>query len=226
MSNSVNDGVNPSASPPVQGAAPEPKAPPILLLGRRFVVAPTGVEPPLAADRLLLRIDAGGAFGSGAHPTTQLCLRALERHLTPGAPVADIGAGTGILAIAAARLGAQPILAVDLDPEAVRVAQANILANGVEAQVRVQQGSIGDVLAAGWERQPRAWVVANILANVIDALFAQGLADAVGEGGWLVISGVMRPQTPQIRANLYRAGLEFLAQEQQGEWVCLLARRA
>lgn len=225
MNKPVHDAVNTIANTPGRDGAPAPAAPPILLPGRRFVVAPTGIEPPHAADRLLLRIDADGAFGSGAHPTTQLCLRALERHLTPGAPVADIGAGTGILAIAAARLGARPVLAVDLDPEAVRVAQANILANGVAAHVRVQQGSIGDVLAAGWGRQPRAWVVANILANVIDALFAQGLANAVGAGGWLILSGVMRPQTPQVRANLHSAGLEFLAQEQQGEWVCLLARR-
>ena len=209
------DRENQLLSPP---AAPFP-------LGRRFLVIPAGTAPPPDPARLPLHIEAGGVFGSGAHPTTQLCLRTLERHLKPGTPLADIGAGTGILAIAAARLGAGPILAVDTDPEAVRVARANVLANDVAAQVSVQPGSIAEVLAARWGAQPRAWVVANILAHVIDALFAQGLAGAVGPGGWLILSGLMRPQTPAIRAHLQKAGLDFLAQEQQGEWVCLLASR-
>ncbi len=206
-----------------QASLSQPAAP--VPLGRRFLVIPAGMAPPPDPARLPLYIEAGGVFGSGAHPTTQLCLRALERHLPPGTPLADIGAGTGILAIAAARLGAGPILAVDTDPEAVRVARANVLANDVAAQVSVQPGSIAEVLAARWGAQPRAWVVANILAHVIDALFAQGLAGAVGPGGWLILSGLMRPQTPAIRAHLQKAGLDFLAQEQQGEWVCLLASR-
>jgi ribosomal protein L11 methyltransferase len=194
-------------------------------LGRRFLVIPAGTASPPDPARLPLYIEAGGVFGSGAHPTTQLCLRALERHLPPGTPLADIGAGTGILAIAAARLDAGPILAVDTDPEAVRVAQANVQANHVAAQVTVQHGSVAEVLAARWGAQPRAWVVANILAHVIDALFAQGLAGAVGPGGWLILSGLMRAQTPAIRAHLQKEGLVFLAQEQQDEWVCLLASR-
>ena len=202
-----------------------PKTPAPLWLGRRFLVVPAGIEPPPDPDRLLMRVDADAVFGSGAHPTTQLCLRALERHLPPATPVADIGTGTGILSIAAALLGAGPILAVDNDPEAVRIAQANVLANGVERQVCVERGSIAEVLAANWGQQPRAWVVANILAKVLEELFVQGLAQAVGPGGWLILSGVLRPQTPVLRSHLSRTGLELLAQEQQAEWVCLLARR-
>ncbi len=172
-----------------------------------------------------MRVDAGGVFGSGTHPTTQLCLAALDRHLPPATPVADIGTGAGILSIAAALLGAAPILAVDTDPEAVRVAQANVTRNGVGAQVHLLQGSLAEVLAEKWGEQPRAWVVANILAKVIEELFEHGLAQAVGPGGWLILSGVLQPQTPVLRSHLKRTGLELLAQEHQGEWVCLLARR-
>lgn len=196
-----------------------------LRIGRRFLVAPTGIDVADDPERTLLRIDAGAVFGSGTHPTTQLCLATLDRHLPPATPVADIGTGAGILAIAAARLGAGPILAVDTDAEAIRVAQANVAANGVEAQVKVMRGSLAEVLAAQWGEQPRAWVVANILAKVLEDMFEHGLAQAVGRGGWLILSGVLQPQTPVLRSHLKRSGLELLAQEHLGEWVCLLARR-
>lgn len=200
-------------------------APALLRIGRRFLVAPTGVDVPITPGRMVMRVDAGPVFGSGAHPTTQLCLAVLDRHLPPATPVADIGTGAGILSIAAALLGAGPILAVDTDAEAVRVAQANVVANGVDKQVHVMHGSLADVLATKWGEQPQAWVVANILAKVLEDMFEHGLAQAVGSGGWLVLSGVLHAQTPILRAHLNRAGLELLAQEHLGEWVCLLARR-
>jgi ribosomal protein L11 methyltransferase len=208
---------------PTNAQASNTSAP--LQIGRRFVVAPTGVDVPITPGRMVMRIDAGAVFGSGAHPTTQLCLAALDRHLPPATPVADIGTGAGILSIAAALLGAGPILAVDTDAEAVRVAQANVVTNGVDKQVHVMHGSLADVLAVNWGEQPRAWVVANILAKVLEEMFEHGLAQAVGSGGWLILSGVLHAQTPMLRAHLNRAGLELLAQEHLGEWVCLLARR-
>jgi ribosomal protein L11 methyltransferase len=194
-------------------------------IGHRLMVAPAWLEVPLAPEVISIRLDPGAAFGTGAHPTTQLCLRVLERHLKPGTSIIDLGTGTGILAIAAAKLGAGPSLALDVDPEAVRVARENAALNGVTGTVRVEQGSLAEVLAGHWGRSQAPFVVANIFANVIVDFFEQGLTRAVTPGGWLVLSGILRAQTPEIRARLQWDGLEQLAQEQREDWVCLIARR-
>lgn len=196
-----------------------------LRIGRRLVVAPldhpAGFEPGL----IPLRLEVHGVFGSGTHPTTQLCLKAVERHLTPGATVVDLGTGTGILAIAAAKLGATRVLALDIDDAAVRVARANVLANDVTQQVQVEMGSLAEVLADQTERGPAKLVVVNILAHVVESLLQTGLAITVQPGGLLILSGMLAAQTPVIRAGLQWQGLKQVAQEQQGEWVCMLAQR-
>ena len=194
-----------------------------LRVGRRLWIGPTGEAAPREAEVLPIWLSDGPAFGTGAHPTTQLCLRVLERHLKPGSLVLDLGTGTGILAIAAARLGAAAAFALDIDPDAVAVAQVNVLRNGVQDRVQVDLGTLQHVLA-----QPGnefSWVMTNILAHVIVEFFDQGLPRVMAPGGWLVLSGFLRSQTPAIRACLDVAELELLAQEQQDEWVCLIARR-
>ncbi len=180
------------------------------------------VEPPL----IPLRIDPGSAFGTGRHPTTQLCLKAIERHLTPGAVVMDLGTGTGILAIAAAKLGASQVLAVDIDAEAVRVARQNVAANGVDEIVRVETGSLPQVQTGQWGGAQANLVVANILAHVIVASFEQGLAQAVAPQGLLVVSGILHPQTPEIRARLQWHGLTLMADEKMADWSCVIAQQA
>jgi ribosomal protein L11 methyltransferase len=159
-------------------------------IGRRLLVAPFWPDPPLEPGLIAIRLDPGRAFGNGAHPTTQLCLAALERHLRPHAAVIDLGTGTGILAIAAAKLGARSILAVDTDPEAVRVARANVVANHVVDQVRVEAGSLAELRSGQWGTVEAPVVVANILAGIIVDLFAQGLAQIVSPGGLLILSGL------------------------------------
>lgn len=194
-------------------------------VGRRFLLAPMEFNQPVEPGLIPIRLDPGRAFGRGDHPTTQLCLAALERHLPRNASVIDLGTGTGILSIAAARLGAGSILALDTEPEAVRVARANIVANDVAVQVRVEQGSLAELLSGQWGKAEASVVVVNILAQVIVNLFAGGLAQIVAPAGLLILSGVLQAQTPEIRACLRWHGLEQLAQEQQEGWVCLLARR-
>jgi len=193
-------------------------------IGRRFLVVPAALPPP-ATDRIVLHIDAGSAFGDGAHPTTQLCLAALDRHCRPGALI-DLGAGTGILAIAAAKLGAAPVLAVDIDAASVEIARANIERNDVTGAVRAEEGSLADVLAGRYGVAQAPVVVANILAHVLVDFFAAGLADTVTPGGLLILSGVLRTQGPELRARLGWHGLTLAAEERRGEWLCVIARKA
>jgi len=194
-------------------------------IGRRFLVVPAAIEPPPDTGRTLLRIDAGSAFGDGAHPTTQLCLAALERHCTSGALI-DLGAGTGILSIAAARLGAAAVLGVDIDAASVAIARANVERNDVAATVRMEQGSLADVLAGRFGLAHAPVVVANILANVLVDFFAAGLVESVEPGGLLILSGILRTQGPEIRARLGWHGLTLAAEERREEWLCVIARRA
>jgi ribosomal protein L11 methyltransferase len=197
-----------------------------LRVGRHLWVGPRGCEPPDEPSLVPIWLDPGPAFGTGAHPTTQLCLRALEQHLKPGIALLDIGAGSGILSIAGAKLSAGAVLALDTDPEAVRVARGNIINNAVDDKITVERGTLSDALARQWGQGRASWVVTNILAHVIVEFFEQGLARALSLGGWLILSGILRSQTPAIYACLAGSGLELLAQEQQEEWVCVIARRA
>jgi ribosomal protein L11 methyltransferase len=208
-----------------------------LRVGKRLMIVPAWLNPPLAPDDIAIRLDPGMAFGTGAHPTTQLCLEAIERHIKPGASMLDLGTGSGILAIAAARLGAGPVLALDVDPEAVRVAGENVLANGVAAVgsaanaegmgVRVAQGSLAEILAGrfapGWRLAPL--VVANILAHIIVELLNAGLAETVAPGGLLVLSGILDSQAYQVIAALRAQGLTVAGQEHIEDWVALIARK-
>lgn len=202
-------------------------------IGRRFLVTPADAPAPASTPaQIVLRIDPGAAFGDGAHPTTQLCLAAVERQMqeigrlgTPGPALIDLGAGTGILAIAAAKLGAAPVLAVDIDPAAVRVARANVALNQVQEQVRVEQGSLAEVLAGHYALAQAPLVVANILAHVLVDFFAHGLVDAVTPGGLLILSGILRTQGPELRARLGWHGLALVAEEKKDDWLCMIARQ-
>jgi len=201
-----------------------------LRIGRRLMIVPAWLNPPLAPDDSPIRLDPGMAFGTGSHPTTQLCLMALERHLTPGAALLDLGTGSGVLAIAAAKLQASrpgAILALDIDDEAVRVARENVAANGVADLVRVEHGSLAEVVGGdfgpGW-RSARL-VVANILTRVIIQLLEQGLAQSVGQGGLMVLSGILRAQAYEVVAALKTCGMEIVAQEQIEDWVAIISRK-
>lgn len=193
-------------------------------IGRRFFVVPPALEPPPAAGRIILRIDAGSAFGDGAHPTTQLCLAALERHHKPAALI-DLGVGTGILSIAAASLGAAPILAVDIDTASVAIARANVERNGVAGAVRVEEGSLADVLTGRYGLTQAPVVVANILASVLVDFFTNGLAGTVEPGGLLILSGILRTQGPDIRTQLGWHGMTLVAEERCDDWLCVIAQK-
>jgi ribosomal protein L11 methyltransferase len=155
----------------------------------RFFIVPTWADPP-DPSALNLRLDPGLAFGTGSHPTTRLCLTWLHRTLKGGESVLDYGCGSGILAIAAARLGAGRVVGADVDPQALRASEANAKANAVEAAFVSP-----DALGAGTFDV----VVANILANPL-ILLAPALCARVARGGRIALSGVLEEQADAVAA--------------------------
>jgi ribosomal protein L11 methyltransferase len=180
-------------------------------IGERLVIAPSwhaGVDP----SRVEIVLDPGLAFGTGSHPTTRLCLQWLERHLRPGATVIDYGCGSGILAIAAARLGAGPVVGVDIDPQALLATRDNAQRNRVEVEVRSTTDPRPD---------PAEVVVANILSSPLK-LLAPMLTDLVRPGGTLVISGVLERQIDEVSAA-YAPRLALTVAGRADGWACLAA---
>jgi ribosomal protein L11 methyltransferase len=177
------------------------------------------------AGGLSLEIDAGTAFGTGHHGTTEGCLVALDRLLKRRTPrrILDVGCGTGVLAIAAARATLRPALASDIDPEAVRVTLENARLNGVKPRIRsvVAAGLGHPVIAAG---APYDLIFANILARPLVAL-ATGLARVLAPGGHLILSGLTLDQSRWIEATYRARGLALAARIRRGNWVSLVLTR-
>lgn len=191
-------------------------------LGRRILIRPLWVEVETTPDDVVIALDPGMAFGTGTHPTTQLCLEAVEDHVLPGMRVLDLGTGSGILAIAAAKLGAADVLAVDIDSVAVEVGIENVAQNGVSDRITVQEGSLDSVLHSARRFDI---LLANILARVIIAMCDQPLADVIRPGGVGIFSGIILDQADDVEAALRRTGLQPVNRRQQGDWVVIEARR-
>lgn len=192
----------------------------VLRLGERIVIQPSWLDYDPRPEDIVIRLDPGLAFGTGLHPTTQICLRALEDFVRPGMEVLDLGTGSGILTIAAAKLGAARVLAVDNDPQAVGVARNNVIDNAVRDRVRVEEGSLPDVSGS------YDLVVVNILAWVIVELIEEGLAERLRRDAVLITAGITIDSASEVIAALKRGGLELIDQRQQDDWVSLLAKRA
>lgn len=196
-----------------------------LRLGRRLYIRPAWSELPDARpDDIILVMDPGMAFGTGTHPTTQLCLIALEDALEgrPALDVLDLGSGSGILGIAALELGARHVLALDTDPIAVSATLENAERNGVADRITAQTGSL-ETLQTTARHFDLALV--NILAKVIVALCDQGLGRVLRPGGLGIFSGIIEDQADEVEAALRRTGLEPVARRTQGDWVVIEARK-
>lgn len=200
-------------------------------VGQRLLIVPSWQGDELGEQGLdeagqpLLPVilDPGMAFGTGLHPSTRLCMAALEQHLRPGDQVLDVGCGSGVLSITAARLGAAAILATDIDPIAVAATEENCQRNGVAAQVTARTGSL-----PAPSEQPVGWqvIVANILAEVIVQLLAEGMPRLLADEGRLIVSGIIAPRAAEVEAALDRAGLRVLERMMEGDWVALVATRS
>jgi ribosomal protein L11 methyltransferase len=190
--------------------------------GRRTVIVPTWRVDEYVAqdDDIVLLLDPGMAFGTGLHPTTRLCLRALEDTVRPGSRVLDLGAGSGILAIAAAKIGAAHVEAVEIDPIAVRVCRANVVRNGVEHAVAIREGTLG--LAADGDPMYDL-AVANITIRVLLDLH-DALAGHLRPGALAILSGVLAERTQELVDVLRAAGWQHERTEQEQDWVAVMLR--
>lgn len=195
---------------------------PVMRIGRRIVVKPPWLEHSPGSEEVLIELDPGMAFGTGLHPTTQMCLAELEECLRAGVRVLDLGTGSGILAIAAAKLGAAEVLALDIDPIAVEVAQANVIANSVECIVKVQLGSSRILDLEPWTFD---LMTVNILAEVIVALLKEGLLSHLERHGLIIAGGIIETKEPEVAAALQGAGLAITGRRQEKDWVTLVGRR-
>lgn len=188
-------------------------------VGQKLVIKPSWEDyRPLAGD-LVIEMDPGMAFGCGTHATTALCLKLLEKYVRLGVTVYDIGTGSGILALAAARLGAGRVLAADTDPVACRTAAENVERNNAGGIVSVTQGSLAELAAGGADL-----IVANIIADVIAGL-APGVAAALRPGGIFIASGIILDRAEMVRSALAAAGLTICEAPEDGLWVALAAKK-
>jgi ribosomal protein L11 methyltransferase len=217
-------------------------------IGVRCVIVPSWLTYTPQGDDIVLKLDPGMAFGTGLHPTTRLCLLLLERYTRANAHALDLGCGSGILAIAAAKLGAQPVLALDNDPIAVQATRENVRRNGLEEVITTIEGSIGPGAALGhwlgndWATKQRRvtastgrvtfepdaefdLIVANILADV-HVLLAPYLQRALKPHGLLLTSGIIANREADVAEVFVAAGLQPVEQLREGDWVALVHRRS
>jgi ribosomal protein L11 methyltransferase len=181
----------------------------------RLVVAPSWAPPEPGPGDVVLTLDPGMAFGTAEHPTTRGCLRLLDARIAPGDRMADIGAGSGVLSIAAALLGAERVVAVELDPWAVTAARENVEANGVGDRVEVRAGAVGPAFLPG--EAPFHGIVANIEAGILLPLLP-GFRGGLEPGGWLILSGILADEACRVVEAAGALGLELEAEDREDAW--------
>lgn len=188
-------------------------------IGRHLIIKPSW-EQVLDAEPLdlVIELDPGGAFGSGTHETTTMCAELLEENLVLGSKVYDIGCGSGILAIVAAKLGAGEVVAADIDPAAVEVTKENVEANQVSDVIRVCEGDLMQVVDS-----PADLVVTNIIADVVASL-ANSMKSYLNPGAVWISSGILDKKLPLVLEAMSKNGYDIIEVRERGEWRALLVR--
>lgn len=194
-------------------------------IGKKVWIQPSWITDDAQADDgdfaqmddVILVLDPGMAFGTGLHPTTQMCLQALEKVVQPNQSVLDVGTGSGILSIAAVKLGAGSVRAFDTDSLAVKTTQSNAAQNGI-GDINIHQGVLADVPLAKWDI-----VVVNILAHVIVSLFENDqLLAYVAPEGKLILSGIIEEQLGAVETAVSTANGQIIEKIQVRDWICLI----
>ena len=192
----------------------------ILHMGR-IVIRPSWLDYEAKAGEVVIGMDPGMAFGTGHHPTTRMCLPELDQLVTPGVSGLDVGTGSGILTVAAAKLGASYVLALDMDPIAIKAARANVRSNGLQRVAKVQRYKLSpeDSAGGGFDL-----VVANLYTKVILSLGPTLMAQLAPHGN-LIVSGIMADRVPEVQAHLETAGYTLLRMAREGDWAVLVGSK-
>jgi ribosomal protein L11 methyltransferase len=209
-------------------------------IGKKLIIVPAWLESQ-DATRVSIKIDPGMAFGTGTHPSTQLCLGLIEEYFnqlptvhSQSLTVMDVGCGSGILSIGALKLGAEFALGVDIDDASVKASRENADANDIAPErFAIGLGSVMEILegkfAASSQDFPgirqAALVLVNILAPIIIRLFGMGLADLVAPGGALILSGILAEQAESVQSAAQEHGFNFSEKREMGDWVALMCQR-
>ncbi|MBP2650724.1 MAG: prmA [Firmicutes bacterium] len=188
-------------------------------IGERVVIKPTWKDYIPESEDIIIEIDPGMAFGTGSHHTTAMCIRMLEEVVKPGDTVYDVGTGSGVLAVTAAKLGAKKVLAADFDSVAVRVANENVKVNNVESVVKVD---VGDLLA-GFTGQADI-IVANIVADIILKMLPD-VSPRLTDGGYFIAGGIIVERIGEVLLALSANGLILEKATEEGGWGNILARK-
>ncbi|KGG81358.1 ribosomal protein L11 methyltransferase [Caloranaerobacter azorensis H53214] len=187
-------------------------------IGEKIVVKPSWESYEKKSDDIVIELDPGMAFGTGTHETTIMCIKKLEKYVHQHDIVFDIGCGTGILSIAAAKLGAISTIGIDLDEVSVKVAKENVRKNGVANTVQIRKGNLLDVVDG-----KANVIVANIIAEVIIKL-AEVVPKFLLEDGVFIASGIILDKIKDVKAALDKNGLEVIDEMKMGEWACLVSK--
>ena len=187
-------------------------------VGEKLIIIPAWMDSP-DETRISIKIDPGMAFGTGTHPTTQLALGLLEYLIAKNAPssIIDVGCGSGILSIAALKLGAERALGVDIEAPSVKSAHENAEVNEVGAEFIIGQGSVDEILAGAFELKSASLVVANMLAPILVRLTEAGLGKLVAENGTLILS--------RVRASAESHHLKIVERRQEGDWIAFVLKK-
>jgi ribosomal protein L11 methyltransferase len=192
-------------------------------IGQRLVIRPSWRDYTPKDDEVVLELDPGMAFGTGLHPTTRMCLEQIEQRMRPGMRVLDVGTGSGILALAAAKLGAASVHCIDNSSIAVESATANAAANHLSDRITVVQGELDEARATRMAGQYNL-VLANIIARVIGSI-APYLAQVLAPGGLLITGGIIQERRHEAEQPLLAAGLKLIDQAVADDWITLSMRK-
>lgn len=187
-------------------------------IGEKVVIKPTWEEYEKKENEIIIELDPGMAFGTGTHETTMMCVKELEKYIHQFDTVFDIGTGTGVLAIASAKLGAINTIAIDLDEDSVRIANQNVIKNGVSNTVQVKHGNLLDIIDG-----KANVIVANIIADIIKIL-SKDIKQFMEDDGVFIASGIILDKISEVKESLKKNGLIVIDEIKMGEWACLVSK--
>lgn len=194
-----------------------------IAVGEKLIIIPAWMDSP-DETRLPIKIDPGMAFGTGTHPTTQLALGLMEDIITKNAPssIIDVGCGSGILSIAALKLGVERALGVDIEAPSVESARENADVNEIGDEFIISQGSVDEILAGDFEFKSAPLVVANMLAPILIRLTKAGMGKLVAQNGTLILSGILDEQEARVRTAAESHHLKITERRQEGDWIAFV----